>query len=275
MGLEDRMAERGPAIGVIGGSGFYSLLDAVEEVAVETPFGPPSDTVHLARLDDRLVAFLPRHGRAHTIPPHRVNYRANIWALHSLGVRYLISPCAAGSLQQRIQPGDFVVCDQYVDRTRGRADTFYEGPEVYHVSSAEPYCPHLRRLAVEVIRAHGITVHDAGTIVTVNGPRFSTKAESRWFAEQGWEVISMTQYPEAYLALEMQMAVVNISLITDYDSGVAGRTGIAPVTAEEVYRVFQSNSNRIKAVVLNLARRIPADLDSPCHHSLGFARIGA
>src|SRR5439155_12843336 len=135
-------------------------------VAIETPYGPPSDSIHLAELGDRTIAFLPRHARRHTIPPHKINYRANIWALHSLGVRYLISPCAAGSLQPHVKPEHFVVCDQYVDRTRGRADTFYDGPEVVHVSPADPYCPHLRRLALEVIREHAITAHDGGTIVT-------------------------------------------------------------------------------------------------------------
>jgi len=262
-------------IGVFGGSGFYSLLDNVREVAVQTPYGPTSDSLFLAELDGRGVAFMPRHGRNHSIPPHKVNYRGNVWAMHSVGVRYLISPCAAGSLQPRVKPEHFVVCDQYVDRTRGRADTFYDGPEVVHVSPADPYCPHLRKLALDVIREHGITAHNAGTIVTINGPRFSTKAESRWFSAQGWEVIGMTQYPEAYLALEMAMAVVNISLITDYDSGLFAEGEVSPVTASEVFATFQKNSHRIKAVVLDLVRRIPLDLDSPCHHSLDYAKVSA
>ncbi len=266
------MAEKAQ-IGVIGGSGFYSLLDNVREVPVETPYGPPSDSIFVAELEGRGVAFVPRHGRHHSIPPHRINYRANIWALHSLGVRYLISPCAAGSLQPHVKPEHFVVCDQYVDRTRGRADTFYEGPEVYHVSPAEPYCPHLRRLAIEVTREHGITVHDRGTVVVINGPRFSTKAESKWFSDQGWEVISMTQYPEAYLALELAMAVVNISLITDYDAALFAQGEIQPVTAVEVFEVFVKNSHRIKEVVLDLVKRIPLDLDSPCHHVLEHAKV--
>jgi len=260
-------------IGVIGGSGFYSLLDDVREIQIDTPYGPPSDSLFVAHLGDRNVAFVPRHGRHHTIPPHRINYRANIWALKSLGVRYLISPCAAGSLQPHVKPEHFVVCDQYVDRTRGRQDTFYEGPEVYHVSPADPYCPHLRKLAAEVIREHGIMVHETGTIVTINGPRFSTKSESRWFSSQGWEVISMTQYPEAYLALEQAMAVVNISLITDYDSGLFAEGTVEPVTAAEVYEVFRKNADRIKAVVLDLVRRIPLDLDSPQHHALDHAKV--
>lgn len=261
-------------IGVFGGSGFYSLLDNVREVTIETPYGPPSDNVFLAEVDGKRVAFLPRHGRHHTIPPHSINYRANVWAMKSLGVRSLISPCAAGSLQSHVEPEHFVVCDQYVDRTNGRKDTFYDGPSVAHVSSAEPYCPHLRRLAIEVIREQGITVHDRGTVVVIQGPRFSTKAESRWYTAAGWEVISMTQYPEAYLALEQSIAVVNISLITDYDCGLVAEGEVAPVTSEEVFAVFRKNATRIKNVVLELIRRIPLDLDSPCHHAVEGAIVG-
>lgn len=260
-------------IGVFGGSGFYSLLANVREVQIETPYGAPSDSVFLAEVDGKRIAFLPRHGRHHTIPPHNINYRANVWAMKHLGVKFLISPCAAGSLQRHVEPEHFVVCDQYVDRTRGRKDTFYDGPDVYHVSSADPYCPHLRRLAIEVIKEHGIIVHERGTLVVINGPRFSTKAESKWFTSAGWEVIGMTQYPEAYLALEQNIAVVNISLITDYDSGLAAGGDVAPVQADEVYAVFQKNASRIKSVVLDLIRRIPLDLDSPCHHALDYAKV--
>jgi 5'-methylthioadenosine phosphorylase len=261
-------------IGVFGGSGFYSLLPGVQEVIIETPYGDPSDSLFLAEYAGKRVAFLPRHGRHHTIPPHKINYRANVWAMKSLGVRYLISPCAAGSLQTHVKPEHFVVCDQFVDRTRGRVDTFYEGPEVYHISSADPYCPHLRKIAIDVIREQGITVHEHGTVVVVNGPRFSTRSESRWFTQAGWEVISMTQYPEGYLALEQAMAVVNIALITDYDCGLVAEGDIAPVTNEEVFTVFKKNSERVKNVVLEMIRRIPLDLDSPCHHVLEGAKVG-
>jgi 5'-methylthioadenosine phosphorylase len=247
-------------IGVIGGSGFYSLLDDVREVKVDTPYGSPSDSVFLASVAGRRVAFLPRHGRRHTIPPHRVNYRANVWALRSLGVKAVISPCAAGSLQRHVEPGHFVVADQFVDRTSGRADTFFDGPIVTHVSSAEIYDPELRRIALDAIRAHGITAHDGGTVVVIQGPRFSTKAESKWFSDAGWEVINMTQYPEAYLCRELGMAVVNISLITDYDAGVL--EGTEAVTAHDVLAVFEQNSARIREVVLDMIGRMPADLDA-------------
>ena len=265
--------EHAADIGVFGGSGFYSLLDNVREVQIDTPYGAPSDSIFLGELEGKRVAFLPRHGRGHTIAPHAINYRANVWAMHHLGVRFLISPCAAGSLQRHVEPEHFVVCDQYVDRTRGRKDTFYDGPDVYHVSSADPYCPHLRQMAIDVIREQGITVHEKGTVVVVEGPRFSTKAESRWFTAAGWEVINMTQYPEAYLAIEKNIAVVNIALITDYDSGLVAGEEIAPVTQDEVYSVFLKNATRIKSVVRELILRIPLDLDSPCHHSLDHAKV--
>lgn len=261
-------------IGVFGGSGFYTLLENVREVEIDTPYGKPSDNVFLAELEGKRVAFLPRHGRHHSIPPHNINYRANLWAFKSLGVRFVISPCAAGSLQKHVEPEHFVVCDQYVDRTRNRKDSFYDGPDVYHVSSADPYCPHLRQLAIDVIREQGITVHEKGTVVVIQGPRFSTKAESRWFTQAGWEVINMTQYPEAYLCLEQNMAVVNIALITDYDAGLVADGEIAPVSQEEVYKVFLKNAQRIKNVVVELIKRIPLDLDSPCHHALDHAKVG-
>lgn len=260
-------------IGVIGGSGFYSFANDVEEIAIETPYGSPSDTVHLAKIGRRSVAFLPRHGRNHTIPPHLVNYRANIWALRYLGVRYLISPCAVGSLQGHIDPEHFVVLDQFVDRTWGRKDTYFEGPEVHHVSPATPYCPHLRRIALDVIRDQGIVAHDGGTIVVVNGPRFSTTAESHWFMSQGWSVVGMTQYPEAMLALEQQIACVGIALVTDRDCGLAHDGDIGPVTVNEVLAVFRRNVDRIRDVVVEMVKRIPPDLDSPSHHALHGAAI--
>src|SRR4029077_15848126 len=186
---------------------------------------------------------------------HRINYRANVWAMRSLGVKAVISPCAAGSLQLNVKPGDFVVSDQFVDRTRGRDDTFFDGPIVTHLSSAETYDPVLRRLGIETICAHGIEVHERGTVVVIQGPRFSTKAESKWFSDAGWEVINMTQYPEAWLCRELGMAVVNISLITDYDAGV--HEGTEAVTAHDVLEVFTTNAARIQKVVLEMVRRFP------------------
>src|SRR6478672_8510084 len=247
-------------IGVFGGSGFYSLLDDVREIKVDTPYGAPSDSFFLATVAGRGVAFLPRHGRRHTIPPHKINYRANVWALRSLGVKAVISPCAAGSLQLTVKPGDFVVCDQFVDRTNGRADTFFDGPIVTHLSSAETYDPVLRQLTIETIRDQGIPVHERGTVVVIQGPRFSTKSESKWFSDAGWEVINMTQYPEAWLCRELGIAVVNISLITDYDAGV--HEGTEAVNAMSVLEVFELNAARIQRVVLDLIGRFPVDLNA-------------
>jgi 5'-methylthioadenosine phosphorylase len=247
-------------IGVFGGSGFYSLLQDVREVKVDTPYGPPSDSYFLATVKGRKVAFLPRHNRTHSLPPHMINYRANVWGMRSLGVKAVVSPCAAGSLQKNVEPGSFVVCDQFVDRTTGRKDTFYDGPIVTHVSAAEIYDPILRKLAVETIKEHGIECHDGGTVVVIQGPRFSSKSESKWFHDQGWEVINMTQYPEAYLCRELGMAVVNISLITDYDSGV--HAGTEAVNATDVLEVFKSNSEKIKGIVLDLIGKMPSDLST-------------
>ena len=254
------MARDGGAaeIGVFGGSGFYSLFDDVREVKVDTPYGPPSDSFSLATVSGRSVAFLPRHGRRHTIPPHLINYRANVWAMRSLGVKAVISPCAAGSLQRHVKPGDFVLCDQFVDRTRGRADTFFDGPIVTHLSSAAIYDPVLRDLAIATIRDHDIPVHEIGTVVVISGPRFSTKAESKWFSDAGWEVINMSQYPEAWLCRELGMAVVNIALITDYDAGVI--EGTEAVNALSVLEVFELNAARIRKVVLDMIAAFPADL---------------
>ncbi len=258
-------------IGIFGGSGFYALLDDVREVKVDTPYGPPSDSFFIADVGGRSVAFLPRHGRRHTIPPHKINYRANVWAMRGLGVKAVISPCAAGSLQRHVEPGHFVVIDQFVDRTNGRADTFFDGPIVSHVSSAEIYDPTLRAIALDVCREHGITVHDGGTLVCIQGPRFSTKSESKWFSDAGWEVISMTQYPEAYLCRELGMAVVNISLITDYDAGVL--EGTEAVDAHSVLEVFQQNAERIRKVVLEMVGRFPEDLDElGAREALRFTR---
>lgn len=255
-------------IGVFGGSGFYALAEDVEEVWVETPYGAPSDKIALATLGGKRIAFLPRHGKDHRFPPHMVNYRANVWAMHSLGVKRLIGPCAAGSLQPHVKPGDFVVTDQFVNRTYGRKDTFYDGPLTYHVGGADPYCPVLRRLAVEAAKAEGIPVHERGTVVVVQGPRFSTRAESQEFAGHGWEVINMTQYPEAILARELGICYVNIALITDYDAGLEGHPEVEAVTHEAVLKVFAENNAKLKGLLFRLFDLIPAGEPEGCRCAL-------
>jgi 5'-methylthioadenosine phosphorylase len=259
-------------IGVFGGSGFYHLLEGpAQEVSVQTPYGAPSDSITVGRIGEVRVAFLPRHGAHHRIPPHAINYRANVWAMAQLGVRRLVGPSAAGSLQPHVKPSDFVVCDQLVDRTYGRAQTFYDGPRVVHVSLADPYCPELRGLAIQSARDLGVTVHERGTVVVIQGPRFSTRAESRWFAGQGWEVINMTQYPEVALARELALCYVNISLITDYDAGLEGQADIAPVSVQEVLRVLRANNERVRQVIERLLPRVKPERECPCGRALEHA----
>ena len=244
-------------IGVFGGSGFYKFLDDIEEVKVETPYGMPSDNLFIGKIGQHSVAFMPRHGRNHTILPHLINYRANVWAMKSVGVKRVISPCASGSLQKHIKPGDFVICDQFVDWTDGRKSTFFEGPIVTHPSAADTYCPELRKLAIETAKELGITVHEDGTIVVINGPRFSTKAESRFFTNQGWSVINMSAFPENYLVKEMDMCPLNITLVTDYDAGLVG--DVPPVSHHEVIEVFNSNVANLKKLLFSLIEKIPVE----------------
>ena len=267
------MATKRAEIGVIGGSGFYALLSDAQEVAVDTPYGAPSDLIAIGEMHGRRIAFLPRHGKQHQYPPHVINYRANAWALKELGVTRIIAPTACGSLKATVAPGHMVVADQVVDRTTGRKDTFYDGPETTHVSFADPYCAQLRPIAVEALRHAGVTTHERGTIVVIQGPRFSTRAESNWFSAAGWDVINMTQYPECYLARELEMCYVNISLITDYDVGLEGIPGIEPVSHEEVLRVFASNNERVKAAISRIVETIPAERTCSCGTALTGARL--
>lgn len=257
-------------IGVFGGSGFYSLMEDAHETWIETPYGAPSDRVAIGEIAGKRVAFLPRHGNDHRFPPHLINYRANLYAMKSLGVRWIIGPTAAGSLSKAVAPGSMVVCDQLVDLTAGRSDTYYESPPVTHVSFADPYCPTLRRLAIHALRAIGIETHPSGTIVVISGPRFSTRAESKFYQSQGWEVINMTQYPECYLARELEMCYVNISLITDYDVGLEG---IAPVSVDAVVEVFKRNNERVRSAIREIVARIEVDADCSCRHALEGASL--
>jgi 5'-methylthioadenosine phosphorylase len=257
-------------IGVFGGSGFYSFLDDVEVREVETPFGAPSAPVAIGDIGGKSVAFLPRHGKNHQFPPHRVPYRANVWAMRELGVGRIIGPNASGALTAELALGEFVVCDQFVDRTSGRADTFYDGPETTHVSAAEPFCPELRRLVVETATELGITVRDRGTVVVTQGPRFSTRAESRWFQGMGWDVINMTAYPECYLARELELCYVNVSMVTDHDVGAEGQE---PVSAETVVRVFNENNERLRELLFAAIPKIGPQPDDVCAKALQGARL--
>ena len=252
-------------VAVIGGSGLYELFDGAESVEVDTPFGPTSAPVTVGSIAGRQVAFVPRHGLNHEFPAHRVPYRANVWALRQLGVHHVFAPCASGSLTIDVAPGDFVVPDQLVDRTVGRPSTFYDGPTAFHVAFADPYCDPLRRLVVESCRAEGVVVHDGGTVVVVPGPRFSTRAESRWHAAMGATVVNMTQMPEAVLAAEAGMGYATIALITDRDVGIA--EGEEPITEGEVYARLKADVEKVRRVLL---RAIAADLPT-CVHEGGPA----
>ena len=262
-------------IGGFGGSGFYSLLDDVRKEHLKTPYGEPSGDFALGRVGGQDIVFLARHGIKHTVPPAQINYRANVWAMKRLGVTQLIAPTAAGSLQPHIKPGDFVVCDQFIDRTQGRADTFFTGPRVAHVSAADAYCARLRALAIATGRELGVTMHDGGTVVVINGPRFSSRAESRWFAAQGWEVVNMTQYPEQILARELELCYVNIALITDYDSGLEGEHGVSPVTVAEVESLLKDNNEKVRQLIVRLIAKLASGKrDCPCPTAMENAFIG-
>lgn len=258
--LADHASELGAEVGVVGGSGFYEFLDDATEVQLHTPYGPPSAPVRVGELGGRRVAFLARHGRRHQFAAHHVPYQANIWALASLGVRSIVAPCSVGSLQPDLHPGEFVVVDQLVDRTSGRPDTFHdvgaddgtpgsEGP-VHHQSFADPYHPEVRTALLRAAPSVAARVHDGGTMVVIGGPRFSTRAESRWYRQMGWHVVNMTGYPEAVLAAEANLPYGAVALVTDYDAGVDGHE---PVTMDAVFATVARN-------VAEVARLIEASM---------------
>jgi len=259
-------------IGVIGGSGFYSLFEKREERKVETPYGAPSSKVAIGKIAGKEVVFLPRHNKDHDYPPHKINYRANIYALWSLGVKRILTVTAAGSLQANIKPGDFVVLDQFVDRTRTRVDTFFDGPIVTHVSMAEPYCSEMSDIAFTEGKKSGIKMHKNGTVVVIQGPRFSTKAESLFFTKMGWHAVNMTQYPEVALAREKGMCYSAIALITDYDAGVVFKEKVKPVKTSEFLKVFKNNNERALKLIFRVIENLP-EKNCECEKVLEGAAI--
>jgi 5'-methylthioadenosine phosphorylase len=266
-------------IGVIGGSGFYEFLDDVTEATVLTPYGEPSDPILIGTLAGRRVAFLPRHGRDHRLPPHGINYRANLWALRALGVRQVLGPCAVGGLRAHYGPGTLLVPDQLVDRTSGRVQTYFDGlplpdgrvPKVVHTSFADPYCPVGRQAALDASREAEWEPVDGGTLVVIEGPRFSTRAESRWYGAQGWSVVGMTGHPEAVLARELGLCYTSINLVTDLDAGVETGEG---VTHEEVLAVFAQNVGRLREVLFDVVGRLPEKRECLCSHALDGVETG-
>ena len=268
-----QLADRAADIGVFGGSGFYEWIGEVESHDVDTPFGKPSGPLSLATVGGRRVAFMPRHGPGHLIPAPEVNYRANVWAMREFGVRRILGASAVGSLRPELRPGDLVICDQFFDRTWGRADTYYTGPDVVHISSADPYCPELRALAASVAAEQRLRHQPAGTVVVIQGPRFSTRAESRWFSRMGWDLVGMTQYPEVMLARELEMCYLNLSLVTDYDAGLEGSPEVAAVQAQDVMRVLAENVSKVRDLLAGLIPRIPEHRSCSCAEALAAARL--
>ncbi len=262
-------------IGVFGGSGFYSFFKKAESVAVRTPYGRPSARITVSSVRGKKVAFLPRHGVHHEFPPHAVPYLANAYAFKQLEVTRVVGPNAVGSLKAEIEPGDLVFCDQFVNFTTGRKDTFYDGPATTHVSTAEPYCPQMREVAAAAAEKLGLKFHRRGTVVVIQGPRFSTKAESRFFSGQGWDVINMTQYPEVVLAREQELCYLNISLATDYDAGLEGNPKVKPVSHEEVIKVFNENMEQLRKLIVEIVRNLPAKRTCACGSALEHARLSA
>jgi 5'-methylthioadenosine phosphorylase len=238
-----------PRFGVFGGSGLYDFLDDAVEHTVNTPYGPAAAPIVVGSIGGREVAFMARHGVRHDYQPHRVPYRANVWAMHSMGVTSVVAPCSVGSLQPDIHPEQLVVVDQLVDRTWGRPDTFHDADrDIHHQTFAEPYDSRLRAALAAAARRTGADVRDAGTMVVINGPRFSTTAESRWFRTMGWHVVNMTGYPEAVLAAELGMRYATVALVTDYDAGVDGHQ---PVTMEQVFAVMRGNVARVRELIVD------------------------
>jgi 5'-methylthioadenosine phosphorylase len=253
-------------VAVIGGSGFYSFLTDPVEVDVTTPFGRPSENPVVGTVGGRRVAFLPRHGRDHRFTPHQVNYRANLWALRAAGARQVIAPCAVGSLRPELGAGTLVVPDQVVDRTWGRQHTVYDSEGgVVHVSFADPFCPRGRSATLDAASTAGWPAQDGGTLVVVNGPRFSTRAESQWHAAAGWSLVGMTTMPEAVIARELAMCFTSLALVTDHDAGIEGGES---VTHAEVLAVFAANVERLKRVVADAVARLPLGGTCVCQQAL-------
>ena len=251
-------------IGVLGGSGFYTFLADAVPVEIDTPYGPPSDPVLVGEVAGRSVAFLPRHGRDHRFPPHRIPYRANLGALRSLGVRQVLAPCAVGGLRPELGPGTLVVPDQLVDRTSSRVQTYFDDGAV-HVSFADPYCPDGRAAVLATAAAADRAVVDGGTMVVVEGPRFSTRAESQWFSRQGWSVVNMTGHPEAILARELELCYTAVALVTDLDAGVEGGES---VSMDEVFRVFAENTDALRRLMGQVVAALPRERTCSCGRAL-------
>jgi 5'-methylthioadenosine phosphorylase len=261
-------------IGVIGGSGLYDIegLTDIKEVNPDTPFGKPSDTITIGRLEGTGIAFLPRHGKGHRISPTEVSYRANIYALKGLGVEWIIAVNTVGSFKQEIKPGDLVIPDQLIDRTRSRANSFFGGGLVVHIPFAEPFCPVLSQILLEAARETGASVHPKGTYVVMEGPAFSTKAESRLYRSWGADIIGMTALPEAKLAREAEICYAIIAGVTDYDSW---QEQSEPFTVDVILNILRQNIDTVKRIIKLAVARIPEKRDCECATALKAAFVTA
>ncbi len=256
-------------LGIIGGTGVYSsdLFHTIEEVEVNTPYGKPSDKIKITKVEYKTVAFLPRHGPDHRFPPHKVNYHANIYALKELGVKRVIGLCAVGSLKEHIRPGEIVIPDQYFDFTKLRRLTYCDEKPVTHISVAEPFCPQMRKLAIEIVSGLNISMHHFGTYVCIEGPRFSTKAESKFFRTVA-DIIGMTVVPEVNLAIEQELCYLSVASVTDYDVW-AERT----VSVLEVIETMKKNNVNLQKVLKDIILKMPSERNCPCPESLKYAKI--
>jgi len=265
-------------IGIIGGSGFYQFLKG-KEIAVSTPYGKTSDKILISNYLGKVIAFLPRHGKNHQLPPHQIPYRANIWALYQLGVERIIAPCSVGSLRPEIKPGHFLFSDDFIDFTKRRVNTFYDGKsgkiskKVVHLSSVNPFCPQMRHIAIKSSQELKIPFYKKGTILVIEGPRFSTKKESEFFKKSGGDVINMTAFPELILARELGMCYLNISLVTDYDAGLKGRKDIKPVTTKQILEIFTNNNEKVKKLILQIIKNLPPQKNCSCANALKEAVV--
>ncbi|NHJ23455.1 MAG: S-methyl-5'-thioadenosine phosphorylase [Candidatus Lokiarchaeota archaeon] len=278
-------------IGLIGGTGSDIALNNLKEIKVYTPFGSPSSTISIGDFKGKNVAYIPRHGQGHIIPPHNINFRANIWALKELGVKFLISPSAVGSLKKEHTKGKFILVDQYIDRTKKREDTFYEGGQLCHISQVNPYCEYLNDIFYQAGKESKLTIQKGGIYVCIEGPRFSTRAESKMFRRWEGDIVGMTTYPEVVLAAEKEICYCCIAMVTDLDvwAGKCPNCGIVEyalrcykcgsvvdelsVNVPEVLETMTQNAENLKKLLELALEKLDTRRDCSCHHSLKDALL--
>jgi len=263
---EDRRVD----IGIIGGTGLYDpgILEDSREIKVFTPYGKPSDLITIGLFKGKNVAFIPRHGKAHQIPPHSINYRANIWSLKQLGITRIIAPAAVGSLKEKLKPGDIVIPNQFIDRTSCRSSSFYDGGQVCHISIADPFCEELSEITLKTGKEMNLPIHRGGTCVVIQGPRFSTKAESKLYRSWGADIINMTMVPECILSREAEICYIAIATITDYD---VWKDRL--VSVEEIIKTSKENIDKTKQLLEAIIPKIPEERNCECKDALSNSII--